>query len=344
MQMPNISELILYFLAFISTYVQVVFLLTFLEKRRIAYVAMTRARNELIFTCPKQLTLGQRSRTTSPSAFFAEAGDLPESEKELKNPAQAATLMFTPMRNMDEEYKTFLRRKLKDFSISVTALNHFLEDPKIFEASDLLQVPQSKDASLVYGNAVHDALRKWALKLKEGTVMDEKEFMMTFTTYLEEREVLTPAERARLIKLGEESLPRYFAERIEGSNPIIAHVELPVSALLGDVPIKGKLDRIDLLSPDSSKVRVIDYKTGRPKTESQIRDEDYYRQLTFYALLLRHGKSIYEPESFTLDFIGESGEHPIERTFQITEAEEKDLTKVIDAVWTKVINLDFTPL
>jgi cellulose synthase/poly-beta-1,6-N-acetylglucosamine synthase-like glycosyltransferase len=34
MQMPNISELILYFLAFISTYVQVVFLLTFLEKRR----------------------------------------------------------------------------------------------------------------------------------------------------------------------------------------------------------------------------------------------------------------------------------------------------------------------
>ena len=314
------------------------------DERRVAYVAMTRARNELIFTCPKALTTGDQNKSVSPSAFFAEAGDLPEEEKELKNPEEASTLRFVPVRNLDEEFKTFLRHRLKDFSLSVTALNHFLNDPKIFLESDLLMTPQSKQSSLVYGNAVHDALRKWGLKMQQGKPPSQGEFIDSFERYLNEREVLTESERKRLIKLGEESLPRYFAERLEEAHPMIAFVEHPISTHLRDIPIKGKIDRIDLLAKDSGRVRVIDFKTGRPQTESEIRRDGYFRQLVFYSLLLRQGMPLYEPVEFTLDFVGEGSEHPVERTFQITDADKDDLKKIIETVWGKIVALDFTPI
>jgi DNA helicase-2/ATP-dependent DNA helicase PcrA len=314
------------------------------DERRVAYVAMTRARRELIFTCPRQLTTGDLNRSVSPSAFFAEAGDLPEEEKELKNPEEASTLRFTPIRNLDEEFKTFLRHRLKDFALSVTALNHFLEDPKIFLESDLLMTPQSKESQLVYGNAVHDALKKWALSMQQGRRMAEAEFIGTFTRYLTEREVLTDGEKKRLIRLGEESLPRYFGERLSEAMPIIANVEHPIATHMREIPIKGKLDRIDLLAKDSGQVRVIDYKTGRPRTEAEVKRDGYFRQLVFYALLLEHGMPFYEPMALTLDFIGEGGEHPVERTFQITEADKEELRKLIETVWAKIINLDFTPI
>ena len=314
------------------------------DERRVAFVAMTRAKTELIFTCAKELTSGDRSRSVSPSGFFAEAGELPEQELDLQKPEQASTLLFEPVRNMDEEFEAFLRSRLENFSLSVTALNHFLEDPKLFMELDLLQTPQSKQSGLVYGNAVHHALRKWGLRMQQGEEESSHQFIADFATYLEERELLTNAERARLKKVGEESLPRYFQQRLSALSPFVHKIEYPIKAHLFDIPIKGMIDRIDLLAPESAQARVIDYKTGRPKSENAIRDGDYFRQLVFYALLIENGYSILKPQEFVLDFIGESDEHPVERRFVITDEEKKDLQKVIRDVWAKVQALDFTPL
>jgi DNA helicase-2/ATP-dependent DNA helicase PcrA len=314
------------------------------DERRVAYVAMTRARHELLFTCPRQLTSGDVSKSVSPSAFFAQAGKLTEAEQELKDPEQASVLRFAPVRNMDDEYKTFLLHRIKEFALSVTALNHFLEDPKIFLESDLLGMPQSKKSELVYGNAVHDALRVWGLAAKKGEKISQAAFMHAFSQYLQERDVLTNAEKMRLIKLGEVSLPRYFTQRLDASLPLVGYVEQPINTHLKDIPIKGKLDRIDFLARDSGRVQVFDYKTGKPKTESEVKKDGYYRQLVFYALLLQQGMPMLEPVAFTLDFVGEESAHPVERTFQVSDADKQELSKIIAAVWEKILHLDFTPL
>ncbi len=315
------------------------------DERRVAFVAITRARCELIFTCPKQQTRGDIRQSVSPSSFFAEAGELNESERELKNPEAAATLLFDPIRDSEEEFKTFLRKRIETYKLSVTALNHFLEDPVLFLRSDLLQVPQSKQSSLVYGNAVHDALKQWGFSMQKGQPLTKAQFLLAFESFLQERELLMEAEKQRLLKLGEESLPRYFHEHLESLRPYIAHIEHPVSTHLGDIPITGKLDRIDRLSPDSSTVRVIDFKTGRPKSESEILKEgDYFRQLVFYALLLEHGMPHLEPKEFILEFVGEGEHEPVSRVFQITEAQKRDLAAVIQKVWAKILALDFTPI
>jgi DNA helicase-2/ATP-dependent DNA helicase PcrA len=315
------------------------------DERRLAYVAMTRARRELLFICPRELTTGEKTRSVSPSRFLAEAGNLPEETAELRDPGRAALLLHEPVPDFDAEMKAFLKSRLENYALSVTALNHFLEDPKLFLEIDLLETPQAKEPSLIYGNAVHDALRKWGLSVQQGNPLTEAQFLAAFRTYLKEREILTEAERARLLKIGEEALPRYYHARLSGPPPLVSKVEYVVATHSGEIPIKGKIDRIDLLHPESSDAIVIDYKTGRPMTPKEIRDKgDYYRQLLFYALLLGEKGALLTPREFILDFIGEGSEHPVTRSFTIAESEIAELKKIVQAVWAKITALDFTPL
>jgi len=315
------------------------------DERRVAYVAMTRAKEEVIFTCPKELTTGDKTREVSPSEFFAQAGKLPEEHRELKEPEAASTLLYSPQRQLDQELKAFLKERLENYALSITALNRYLKDPQIFLEVDLLRVPQPIETSFAYGNAVHEAMKKWGLSIQQSKSMSEKEFMDAFQTYLDERELLTEKEKARLLKIGEDSLPRYFAKKLSGPSPTIFKVEYAIQTNFEEVPLKGKIDRIDLATPNSSVATVIDFKTGRPKTEKQIRDEgDYFRQLAFYALLLECKNLPIDPKSYVLEFIGEGTEHPVTRSFEITQSEIDDLKKIVKEVWGKIEKLDFSPL
>jgi RecB family exonuclease len=143
---------------------------------------------------------------------------------------------------------------------------------------------------------------------------------------------------------GRENLLRYYDQRLTGRSPVIQKIEYPINVYFEAIPLKGKIDRIDTDHPDSAKATVIDFKTGRPQTEAEIRQGDYYRQLTFYALLLDVMRSPLHPHAFVLDFIGEGSDHPVERVFQITELDKEALKKLIKDVWGKIIALDFTPL
>jgi DNA helicase II / ATP-dependent DNA helicase PcrA len=314
------------------------------DERRVAYVAMTRAKNELILSCPRMITTGDKAKNVSPSGFFAEAGELPEEDHALADPGAASILLLEPIRNIDAELAAFLRERLEHFALSVTALNHFLEDPRMFLEQDLLQTPSVMHASLVYGNAVHSALKKWGMSVQRGTPLGVEQFIGEFRNYLVERELTTEKERINLLSLGDDSLPRYYRERLTDNIPFVHKVEYSLRAHLGDIPLKGTIDRLDLDHPDSGRATLVDYKTGRPKTEGEIRDGDYYRQLTFYALLMELARGDLEPQAYVLDFIGEGSDHPVERRFQVMEAEKVELKQVIEEVWKKIQGLDFTPL
>lgn len=316
------------------------------DERRVTYVAITRARHTLIFTCPDALTSGgTKPRAVSPSGFFVEAGPLPDEQGILRHPERASTLLYEVLPDMDEQFKAFLRERLQDFSLSVTALNHFLENPRIFLERDLLQMPDIKSESLIFGNAVHTALKKWGMRMQEHRQSGKIEFLQDFQTFLEEREIMTKNVRENLLRHGHEILPRYFDERLVDQQPYVSKIEFPIQIHMDDIPLKGTIDRIDLEKPDSVNAIIIDYKTGRPKTEKQVRDDgDYFRQLVFYALLLEQGLPILRPVKYVLDFVGEGTDHPITREFVVSDAEKYELRSLIALVWSKIINLDFTPI
>lgn len=330
------------------------------DERRVTYVAMTRAKRELLFTCPRELTVGERVHAISPSGFFAEMGSVPEDDGALRDPTRASLLLHPPPQPIDGGLRGYLEERLKTFALSPTALNRFLRNPREFLLVDLLQQPEHFDESAVrslgYGSAVHWALRQWAAARKEGREYTQQEFLEAFDWYLRERTILTENQRKDLLSLGGDSLPRYFEQRLQTLQPTLHAVEREYRARLGDVPLKGTIDRIDRASDTSALATVIDYKAGKGKTVSQIRggveegtisrtkEGSHFRQLVFYALLLDDGEPLLTPQAFVLEYIGERGEHPLTRSFTIADAEKDALRQLIRQVWAKIVTLDFTPL
>lgn len=332
------------------------------DERRVAYVAMTRAKRELLFVCPREFAVGERAREVSPSAFFAEAGPLPEADGVLTSPETSSLLLLQPQRDLDTELQAYLHERLQSFALSPTSLNRFLEDPQAFLKIDLLgqpeEISESSARSLGYGSAVHWALKEWATAVQKKKDFAEADFLKAFEWYLRARTILTEKQRHDLTAQAEVALPRYFAERLAGTAPFLHAVERNYqSELNGEIPLKGKIDRIDLASPTSADAVVIDYKTGAPKSPSVIRgaaeegtvsrsgrDGAYFRQLVFYALLLELADPLLVPQVFSLEFIGERGEEPATRQFSVTQAEKDDLRALIQQVWKKITSLDFTPL
>lgn len=315
------------------------------DERRVAFVAMTRAKRELIFTCAEELTSGDSMKAVSPSGFFAEAGNLPEVRSDVRDPGHMSTLLSVPERAFDKETKAFFMARLEQFSLSPTALNDFLRDPLLFVDRHLLQVPESKNPVLAYGNAIHHVLALWGISAREGTPITKSEALVAFVDHLQRKELLSKEEFVRFEHMGRAALGRYFDTALQPPYPLVRYVEQSISAHLGDIPIKGKIDRIDLHETHSSFATVFDYKTGRPKSPKEIQEYGYLRQLVFYALLIEQSDALpIDPKQFVLEFIGEEGEDPVRRSFAVSDQDKKELRGIIEQVWGKILSLDFTPI
>ncbi len=339
------------------------------DERRVAYVAMTRAKRELLMLCPKEFSVGERSRPVAPSAFFAEAGPLPEQDAALKNAEKSSLLLLKPERKSDEELDAYLLERIGEFALSPSSLTAFLSDPEEFKRVHLLRQPEHMSEmsllSLAYGSAVHWALNVWASALKKGKKIEKNEFMDAYHWYLNERTILTSHQVSNLVAQAKDVLPKYFDDRLQHIPGFLYALEREYRATLADpadpkgkgIPLKGKIDRIDAVSETSADVVVIDYKTGKPKAPAAIRaglepgkvsrteDGANFRQLVFYSLLLEQAEPLLVPQAFSLEFIGDRhGEDPISRQFQVTHTEKEDLRSLIRLVWAKIQTLDFTPI
>ena len=113
---------------------------------------------------------------------------------------------------------------------------------------------------------------------------------------------------------------------------------------LPELILTGNLDRIDM-SEEGTAHRVVDYKTGKPKSrnviEGNTKDADggYKRQLVFYALLL----SLYDDERYvckegTLSFVESDGKGVKEETFSINDEEISALKEEIIKAAKEIIS------
>jgi DNA helicase-2/ATP-dependent DNA helicase PcrA len=332
------------------------------DERRLLYVAMTRAKNFLVLTCAETERQQGEVRDASVSHFLADLGEtIEESPQRVENypprigpPARGAA-------EIDAAFRAYLQERLEHFELSVTALNAFLEDPQDFLWTHLLLMPQAKAPHLAFGTAVHRALEERNLAWQRQTFpsgqpstlqshseapFTTEDLLQAFERAILEREVLTPSERAHYLHLGRKILERYASET-QGARPLVLSAERRLLARYEDIPLVGKVDRIDLCHPQGQACRVLDYKTGIPKRSEEAvrREAPLFRQLVFYKLLCDRSPSfLHKAEVFTLDFLGNDRERRRVFDFEITEKETKELQEIIRAVWAKLIALDFTPL
>lgn len=330
------------------------------DERRLFYVALTRAKSSVTLSIPSTLISGDSSKETVPSIFTTEITPTYLQEVSLEqfesNPAALLEKLVSPRppvvrTNQEEE---FLSDLVSRFKLSPTALNTYLQCPYKFKLNHLLKVPRSKSEHQALGTAIHKALELFFLKLQTEKQTPPVDFLLESFRNALRKELLTPEAEKKRRRHGELILRSYYqANQDQFTVPLFCERQFGSGwskTYLDDIPLTGKVDRIDWLSESDNTVRIIDYKTGRSRTRNEIegktgkKDPAYKRQLVFYKLLTELDKTFTPTaDNFVLDFIEPdktSGKHKQE-SFSISREEVEELKTTIRTVMQEIRALKF---
>lgn len=315
------------------------------EDRRLLYVAMTRAKSTLMLS---YASYGSDGRALMPSQFLSELGDslVTVHDSQSRSPAP----FFVPI--ADQFYSENDRAKIQSIvthqPLSPTSLNTYLTCPAEFLYKHIYRVPGVREPVQAYGTAIHRALEEWGKWRKGNLSFKTADVLKVFDTSLHDQG-LVDHDRAEFSQLGHTVLAS-FLQSPGPKSPAPLAVEYsfgPHKVLLdGQVPIVGKLDVIEPIS-GSTKVRVVDYKTGHVRSRKEIEgttknsDGDYKRQLIFYTLLADSDASFpYTVGEVELRFIDDECKFTSE-VFVINQDEKTDITNLLKHVYSEITALHF---
>lgn len=332
-----------------------------MEERRVFYVALTRARKHVTISYSLQREDGKE---ILPSQFIGEIKQELVTFEDTKDfvrawPEKQLVLFDRKIKQSvsGEEYKeqmkAFVKEKLFSQALSVSALNNYLKSPWLYFFRNLLRIPSTMNKSLVFGNAVHGALQIF-FNAASGEKYPNLDFLIgAFKKSLSEQDY-AEKDFEDLLAKGEKVLSSWYEEN-QGTWNLDTRTEFRINAVSiardgEDLPnLTGVLDKLEYVSPDHTHVVVVDYKTGKPKTEGQIRgttkdgNGEYYRQLVFYKLLLKHfaGGSM-KMEQGVLEFIEPNERGVLKRyEFEIGDDEVEELENTVRRVVSEISELAF---
>ncbi len=273
------------------------------EERRLTYVAMTRAKDRFFFT---SATDYGGLRAHRPSRFIAEAlgrkveavrGRMSaEVELERSRPAAAEADARLPMLGQDDV-----------LTVSYSQIEDYRRCPLRYRFAHVLQIPVLPTPQLIYGDALHRAVRDYLERKREGLTPTLEDLERTFrATWLSEGWI-SPEHEAERFQSGLAALRKFH--EMEKNAPPPDMVEQRFSFLLGRDRVVGRWDRVDRTAQGAV---VIDYKSIAPAEEGEEaaqRRATSDLQLLVYALAYErmYGE---RPAKVALHFLetGERGE------------------------------------
>ncbi len=316
------------------------------DERRLFYVAITRAKEHVVLSYSE--TRGE-GRADEPSVLLEDLAQ----EIVVQETAPEADDFLLQERGIQkdgpsEDERATLRAAFFAQGLSPTALNNYLECPWHYFYVNLLRIPEAENKFMLYGTAVHAALKRYADERSQNTDIGPEGLYAVFERALE-RSPLTERELLDLQAKGKRSLTLWHKER-SGSWPEQTQAEQPIEAYLplsGDesLLVRGALDRMDT-TPQG--FRVVDYKTGKSKSRNDIQGEtkesngNYYRQLSFYKMILSRAETPQHMHEGVIEFV-EPDEKDRIRTeaFEISEEEVTALEEQIKQVASEILSLSF---
>lgn len=330
------------------------------DERRLFYVVLTRAKKQVTITIPSKISSGSGMKETVPSLFTQEIASEctrqvdPDQTNGL--PALVSRLLHSSFSEPEPSptERELIASILERFKLSSTALNTYLECAYKFKLNNLLHIPRAKSSVLAFGTAVHAALEKLNrhLMVYQGEVLRLEDFLASFEAALK-LEILTKEDFIARLDRGRQVLEAYYhTHAATAPTPLAVEQNFGKGGsrtMLGDIPLTGKMDKLEWADKVAKTIRVVDYKTGKPKTRGQIdgntQDSDgrYKRQLVFYKLLIELDRSFpYQLAEAEFDFVepGENGKFKREK-FVILEDEVIALRSLIREVMAKIRNQEF---
>jgi len=267
-------------------------------RRRLFYVAMTRARHFLHLSYSQQ---NEQGKPLQRAVFLDEletAAGLQVIPKKVAETqlylAQVLRLQATEKPRISPPPTEVIEALLKDFRLHVTAFNTYLYCPLAFYFEQVIRVPMLVSEAATYGIAAHEALQRLFSRMllsREKLFPSEKEFLQYFEYALQgQRAQLTETAFQRQLELGKRKLKRYY-NHYYGQWSKKVRVEYQIRQVeIDGVPLTGTIDKLEFLP--QLRVAIVDYKTGsyqpnklRRPSPAQPQGGSYWRQLVFYKIL-----------------------------------------------------------
>ncbi len=254
------------------------------EERRLFYVAMTRAKDTLAIYAHQ----GQSKKDPKPTKFLREFMIHP-AYKNFWSTRSAAAVQDTLF--AEEEEKIALQQStvaawlLMDPSanfvtgLSASAIEIYEMCPLRFKLEREWNLPREVSAALHYGAAMHGVLRTFYDAHRYQRIISDDELLEQFRSDLAARGIADRYQYDLYLRQGIEQLRQFFECARNEKLPDVIETERRFDLQVGTAKLAGRVDRIDSTGPNT--VAVVDYKTGKPKTQD---DADESLQLSLYAI------------------------------------------------------------
>lgn len=285
------------------------------EERRLFYVAMTRAQDSLTLAAPRS-----RGKDPMPAGYLRELAV----ERSLAGALQArpARPVRVELEAAAEPMPAYLllpaRAGLADSPLSASAIESYNVCPLRFRFERDFGLREETGAALHFGSAMHTVLRDYWESVRLGREHPRECVLENFRIAFSALPLEDAYQKGLYLQEGEQQLQRFLEQRQSEPTPEVMGTEKTFRVEIAGIPVVGRIDRLDRIA--GKRVRVVDYKTGRPRDQ---KDADKSLQLSVYAL----GASLaWELEAERLVFYNLENASAIESTrtaAELRDAEEK---------------------
>lgn len=298
------------------------------EERRLMYVAMTRAKDELI------LTHAERHSSASvrkPSRFLAEAFESDNGTDHAGGTSSRATLgRFAPVVAPEVPIPSRLLRG-EAVNLTVSQATKYLDCPLDFYYCYVLNVPQEANPNTLYGSLMHSLIETMNRSLMAGKLVDFEVLEQELAQRWPKGGYLSSGHRDRAEKQAKTTLKQLY-QRISKEQRVPVAVEEAFSITLPDskLTISG---RFDAILPHGNSVEIVDYKTSTsvdsPAKAKQRATAS--QQLTLYALAWQQLHDEL-PAQVTLDFVDTALQGSVKKTQRGIDGMKARLQQAADGI------------